>query len=260
MAMLSTANTQSIIDKLARFASEAVGDPEFVAGFNAGFGTASANVLSGSNGIATLVMTLADEDQMADLLPAARDLDEVHPVPPTGFLLNVKELSAMMNALDTHFKRYGYAGLDSRLTALNASVPTLRAHGFFKRYFGKITAANSFIPSDIAIASLLATGATAGTYTHLAAIDKTQYAGAKLVVKNVGALTGTTGVTVTAKTISGTTTTLTASVTVLTDGAEANLSDTSKLYTDVTAIAVTGATSGNQINIVAKTDRSVTSA
>src|SRR4051812_43201969 len=147
MAFISTSNLRSILDKLARFASEAVGDPGFNASFNAGFAQASADVLTGGNSIATLVLGLADEDQVADLLPAARDLDQTHPTPPVGFLIAVPEISKMLNALDVHAKRYGYKGIDDALTALNVSTPTLRAHGFFRQYLGKITAANSFIPS-----------------------------------------------------------------------------------------------------------------
>jgi hypothetical protein len=187
-------------------------------------------------------------------------LDQTNPVPPTGFLIQVKEISAMLTALDTHFKRFGYKGVDDRLSSVNASAPTLRAHGFFKRYFGKITAPNSFIPSDLALAQIIPTAATAGTYTHLAKVDKTQYAGAKLVAKNVGALTATTGITVTAIKLDGTSATLTASLSTLTDGHETNLSDVSLLFVDVASIAVTGATSGDHINIVAKTDRSIAAA
>lgn len=260
MAFISTGNLQSILDKLARFASEAVGDPGFSASFNAGFAQASTDVLSGTNSIATLVLGLADEDQVADLLPAARDLDQTHPTPPQGFLIAVKEISSMLNALDTHAKRYGYKSIDDALTALNASTPTLRAHGFFRQYFGKITAPNSFIPSDIALAQIVATGATTGTFTHLATIDKSQYGGAKLVAKNVGALTSDTTVTVTGKKLDGTTQSLTATITIHTDAHETDLSVTTKLFVDVTAITISGATSGNHINIVAKTDRDISAA
>jgi hypothetical protein len=260
MAFISNSNLQSILDKLARFASEAVGDPAFNNAFNAGFATASADVLSGSNSIATLVLGLADEDQVADLLPAARDLDQNHPTPPTGFLIAVKEIAAMLASLDTHAKRYGYTSIDAYLTSINSPTPTLRAHGFFKAYLGKITAGNSFIPADLALAQIVTTGATTGTYTHLATIDKSLYAGAKLVAKNVGALGSTTAVTVTGKKLDGTTASLTASISTLTDAHETDLSVTTKLFIDVTGIAVTGATTANQINIVAKTDRSITSA
>jgi len=260
MALIADNDLQSILDKLARFASLAVGDPNFVAGLNAGFDAASAAVLTGDDSIATLVLGLDDLDQEADLLPAARDLSENNPTPPTGFLISVKEISAMLTALDTHCKRYGFKGLDDRLTALNSSTPTLRAHGFFRRYLGRVTAGNSFIPSDMALAQIVATGATTGTFTHLATIDKSSYAGAKLVAKNVGALGSTTGVTVTAKKADGTTQSLTASISTLTDGHETDLSVTTMLFYDVTAIAITGATSGNHINIVAKTDRDISAA
>lgn len=260
MALIGNSDLQSILDKLARFASEAVGDPDFVAGFNAGFEVASNNVFSGSGAISTLVLGLGDLDQEADLLPAARDLNENHPTPPTGFLISVKEISAMLTALDTHCKRYGYKGLDDRLSTLNASSPTLRAHGFFRRYLGKITAGNSFIPTDMALAQIIATGAAAGTYSHLATIDKSSYGGAQLVVKNVGTLGSTTGVTVTAKKADGTTASLTASISTLTDGHETNLSDVAKIYYDVAGITISGATATNHINVVAKTDRDISAA
>jgi 3D (Asp-Asp-Asp) domain-containing protein len=257
MALIANSDLQTILDKLARFASEAVGDPEFAAGLTAGFDTASTDVFGP---LATFILALNEEDQVADLLPAARDLDQTHPEPPTGFLINVKSINAMLTALDTHCKRFGYTSLDNRLTVLNASVPTLRAHGLFRRYLGKITAPNSFIPNDVALAKIVATGATTGTFTHLATIDKTQYAGAKLVAKNVGALGGTTGITITGVKLDGTTATLTASITTTTDAFETNLSVTTKLFINVTAISITGSTSGNRIDIVAKTDRDISAA
>jgi hypothetical protein len=257
MSMISNSDLTTILDKLARFASEAVGDPEFAAGLTAGFDTASTDVFGP---LATFILALNEEDQVADLLPAARDLDEHHPAPPTGFLLNVAGVNAMLTALDTHFKRFGYKGVDDRLTAINTPTPTLRAHGLFRRYLGKITAGNSFIPNDIALAQIVATGAATGTFTHLAAIDKVQYAGAKVVAKNVGALDSDTAVSVTGVKLDGTTATLTASITVHTDAHETNLSDTTMKFVNVTAISISGATSTNQINIVAKTDRSIASA
>lgn len=257
MAMLGNSDLQTILDKLARFASEAVGDPEFNAGFNAGFSLANTDVWSA---MATFILALNDIDQVSDLLPPARDLSEVPPSPPTSFLLTVPSINKMIAALDTHYKNFGYTGVNARLTAVNASTPTLRAHGFFKRYFGKITAPNSFIPADLVLATFAITGATTGTFAHSTAIDKTLYAGAKLVIKNNGALSGTTGVTVTATKLDGTSAALTASVSVTTDGHETNLSDTAMLYTDVTNVAVTGGTNADAIKIVAKTDRDISAA
>jgi len=257
MALLSNANLTIIMDKLARWCSESAGDTEFNNAFNAGMQLANTDVWSS---MSTLILGLDDLDQEADLLPAARVLTEVPPVPPTGFLISVASVSAFLNGLDKHYKAFGYASLDAYLSAINGATPTLRAHGFFRRYLGKISAKNSFIPNDLTLGTFTASGATAGTFAHATKIDKTQYAGAKLVTKNNGVLTGTTGVSVTVTKLDGTTVVLTNSIATLTDGHETNLSDTTLSFIDATAVAVTGATSGDKIDIVAKTDRSIASA
>ena len=260
MGQLSNSQLQTILDKMARWATESVGDPEFNAGFTAGMATANAHVLSGSGSIATYVLGLSDEDIEADLLPAARDLDENNPSPADGFLLTIPEMSAMIKALDTHFKAHGFKGMDDYLTQQNAATPTLRAHGHFKKYLKTISAKNSFIPNDLDIATFTETGATTGTFGHLNAISTTSYAGAKLVIKNVTALTSSAVVTVTAKRLDGTSSTLSATLSTHTINAETNLSDTAQLYTDVTAISITTGTNGDQFKVVAKTDRSIAAA
>ena len=260
MSLISNMNLQTVIDKLARFAAESVGDPEFSGAFNAGFSSASGHVFSGGSSLASFVLGLGDEDQVADLLPPARDLDETNPTPPANLVVNAPGIGAMLIAIDKHFQRFGYNGLDAYLSSINSPTPTLRAHGMFRRYLGKVTAPNSFLPNDLVVATFNITGATTGTYAHSAAIDTTQYAGAKLVVKNVTALTGTTGVTVTGKKLDGTTASLTASVSTLTINHETDLSDVTMKFVDVTNIAVTGGTNGDEIEIVAKTDRSIASA
>ena len=59
----------------------------------------------------------------ADLLPAARTLDENHPTPPDGFLITVPGIKAMLAALDNHYKTVGgFAGLDAYLTSLNGAT------------------------------------------------------------------------------------------------------------------------------------------
>jgi hypothetical protein len=260
MSILSNAQLTVVLDKLARWATESVGDPEFNAGFNAGMSKANSDVISGTNSIATYVLGLNDEDIEADLLPAARDLDENNPTPADGFLLTIAGMATMIKALDTHFKRNGFKGVDDYLTQQNAATPTLRAHGHFKQYLKTIGAKNSFIPNDLVLATFTETSATAGTFGHLASIATSQYAGAKLVVKNVTALTTSAVVTVTAKKLDGTTATLTATLSTHTINAETDLSDTTKLYVDVTAIAITSGTATDQFEIVAKTDRSIAAA
>ncbi len=262
MPVITNSQLQVWLDKFARFCTEAVGDPEFSAGFNAGMEKGSMDVFSGAGALAAYLLTLTDEDVIADLLPTARDLDEQHPTPPDGFLLTVKEISAALTAMDKHVQRYaGAKSLDDHLSTLNAATPTLRAHGHFRKYLGKIAAKNSFIPNDLDLASFTASGAAAGTYSHLSAVDKTKYAGAKLVLKNVGALTTGPVVSVSARKLDGTLTTLTATISVLTDAHETDLSDTTKLYVDTTNITIaSGGTSGDVFKVVAKTDRSIASA
>lgn len=262
MPLISNAELQAVGDKLARFAAMSVGDANFDNSFTAGLDAASTAVLSGGNSIAQYILSTTDEAVIADLLPAARDLDESHPVMPTGFLLGIPGVSAMIRAIDNHLKRYaGVASLDAYLSNLNASGPTLRFHAAFTDHLKALSAKNVFIGADLDIARVNVTGAAAGTYTHLAAIDKTKYSGAKLVAKNVGAITGATNLSITGKKFDGTTATLTASITTLTDGAETNLSDVTKVFVDVTAITVTsGGTAGNVVKIVAKTDRDISAA
>lgn len=260
MSQLNNTQLQAILDKCARWASESVGDPDFNNAFNAGMTIANAHVMSGSGSLATYLLGLSDEDIEADLLPAARDLDENNPTPADGFLLTITGISAFITALNNHFKAHGYKGVDDYLTQQNAAAPTLRAHAFFKEYLKTISAKNSFIPADQDIATFAETGATAGTFGHLGGIDTTTAAGAKLVVHNVTALTSSAVVSVTAKKLDGTTAILTATLSTHTINAETNLSDQTQLYTDVTAIAITTGTSGDQFKIVAKTDRSITSA
>jgi hypothetical protein len=262
MAQITNGELQIIGDKLARFAAESVGDPEFNADFSAGMELASNNVLSGAGGIATYILTLNDqEDVVADLLPAARDLDEVHPTPGDGFLLTIKGVNSMIAALNTHFKRYGYAGLDAYLTTQNSATPTLRFHHHFRKYLKTISGLNSFIPNDLDIASFSETGAATGTYAHLAAISKTENAGAKLVAKNVGALASSAVISVTAKKWDGTTEVLTATLATHDDAHETNLSNTGQLYIDVTGISMaSGGTSADVFKIVAKTDRDISAA
>lgn len=262
MALISNADLQAIVDKLARFATEAVGDTDFNAAFNSGLEAASLSVLSGAGSIAQYLLDTNDIDVTADLLPAARDLDETHPTAPAGFILGIASVKAMLAAIDTHVKRYGSAtSLDDYLLTLNASTPTLRVHANYKRFLKTMSAKNVFIGADLDIARVNVTGAAAGTYTHLAAISPSQYAGAKLVAKNVGAITATTALSVTGKKFDLSTSVLTVSIATLTDGHETNLSSVLKEFIDVTGITVvSGGTSGNVIKIVAKTDRDISAA
>lgn len=261
MALITNTELQVLMDKLARWASEAIGDTEFNNAFTAGMQMANSHVMSGGSSIAAYLIANGDEDVLADLLPPARDLDEANPVPPDGFLLAIPGINALIRALNTHIKRYnGAASLDAYLTTLNAATPTLRAHGFFARYLKTLSRGNVFVPNDTDLATFTETGASTGTYVHTAALD-TSYAGAKLVVKNVGAIASSAVVSVTAKKLDGTSAVLTATLSVHTDAHETDLSDTTKLYVDVTNITMaSGGTASDVFKVVAKTDRSIASA
>lgn len=259
MPLITNTDLQAIGDKLARFASEAVGDVAFNAAFNAGMEAASANIFTGANSVAQYILDGNDEQVTADLLPAARDLDETHPTPPDGFLIQITSVKAMITALTTHLKRYGSStGLDDYLTQLNASTPTLRFHGHFKDYLKTLSRGNAFIPKDTELARITVTGAAAGTFLNVDTITK--YAGAQLKVKNVGAVTTGATLTVTGKKLDGTTQVITATIATGTDAFETALSSTAKLFTDVTAITISGATAPNVYAIVAKTDRDISAA
>jgi hypothetical protein len=191
-------------------------------------------------------------------------LDETNPTPPDGFLLGVVSINNILKALDTHFKNFGFKGVDDYLKGQNGATgltPTLRAHGHFARYLKTLSPTNVFVPTDTILATFTETGAAAGTYAHLAAVDKTKYAGAKLVIKNVTALTTSAVISVTAKKIDGTTGILTATLSTHTINTETNLSDTAQVYVDVTGISMaSGGTAADEFEVVAKTDRSIASA
>jgi hypothetical protein len=261
MSVISNTDLQAILDKLARFGATAVGDENLDDSFSAGFTAANAAVMSGSGSLFTyLVGTVTDGDVMADLLPSARDLDEENPAPPSRFLLGISGVNAFFNALNTHLRRYtAYSTLDAYLTSLNASAPTLRVHEALHNHLKAMSRKNVFVANDTVLATFAATGAATGTYTHVAALAS-HLAGAKLVVKNQGAVTTGATLTITGKKLDLTTAALTVTIDTATDNTEKDLSVTTKLFYDVTNITIAGATNGNVYEIVAKTDRDISAA
>lgn len=116
-----------------------------------------------------------------------------------------------------------------------------------------------FVAADTVLATFAATGSATGTYTHVTALAS-YLAGAKLVVKNQGAVTTGATVTVTGKKLDGTTSSLTATIATGTDNTETDLSVTTKLFYDVTNVTISSGTNGNVYEIVAKTDRDISAA
>jgi hypothetical protein len=265
MGMIANSNLQALLDKLARWGAMCVGDPELDDAFSAGFTTANAVVMSGSDSLFQYLADLAatNADPAADMLEAARNLDESNPEPPTRFLLGIASVSAFLSALDKHIKRYNPATttLDAYLTSLNGTTgntPTLRVHQTFHTHIKAMSRRNVFVGTDTVLATFAATGAATGTFTSLTTLAS--YAGAQLVVKNQGAVTTGATLTVTGKKLDGTTAQITAAISTGTDNNETNLSVTTKLFTEVTAVSITSGTNANVYEIVAKTDRDISAA
>lgn len=261
MAIITNSDLQGLLDKLARWAGEATGDAAFNNAFNAGITTANASVMSGAGSLFTYLYALADGDPAADMLDAARDLDETNPVAPTRFLVQIAGIASFFSALNRHIVRYNPATttIDAYLTSLNASTPTLRVHQSLHDHLKAFSRKNVFIAADTVLATFSVTAPTTGTFASIATIG-TSYAGAKLVVKNQGAVTTGATLSVTGKKLDLTTQVITATIATGTDNTETNLSSLLQLFTEVTAVSITGGTNTNVYEIVAKTDRSVAAA
>ncbi len=263
MALISDAALTVVVDKLSRWVSTAVGDSGFDDAFNAGMDAANAAVMSGAGSLFDYLISVADTDgdAVADLLSPARDLDETNPVPPTRFLFSIAGISAFLTDLNNHIKRYNPATttLDAYLTSLNLATPTLRVHQAFADHLKSMSRGNVFVGVDTVLATFTVSGATTGSYAHVAALPTT-VAGSKIVVKNQGANTTGATLSVTGKKLDGTTAVLTATVSTGTDDFETDLSVTTKLFYDVTAISITGGTSTDVYEIVALSDRDISAA
>lgn len=261
MPLITNTDLQAIGDKLARFAAMSVGDTTFNNAFTAGMAAANAAVMSGSGSLATyLFETVTDMDVAADMLNSARDLDETNPAPPARFIFGISNVNRFLTAINAHIARYSdYTTLDAYLTFLNSTTPTLRFHQAFHDHLKALSRKNVFIAQDKVLATFAATGAATGTFASVSTIG-TDYAGSKLVVKNQGAVTIGATLSVTGKKIDGTTQVITATIATGTDNTETNLSVLTKLFTEVTAVSITGGTNANVYEIVAKTDRDVSAA
>jgi hypothetical protein len=266
MGLISNTHLQATLDKLARWAATAVGDDGLDDEFSAGFTAANAAVMSGAGSLFTYyaeTVAAINGDAAADLLGPARNLDEDNPVPPTRFLIQITGISAFFTALNSHIRRYNPATttVDAYLTSLNGatgSTPTLRVHPALHNHLRAFSRQNIFVGADTVLATLTVTGAATGTFASVTTLAG--YAGAKLVVKNQGAVTTGATLTVTGKKLDGTTAQITATIATGTDNAEADLSVTTQLFTEVTAISISSGTNTDVYEIVAKTDRDITAA
>src|SRR5688572_32684134 len=163
MPLIANSDLQAIGDKLARWAAMCVGDDDFDESFSAGFAAANAEIMSGSGSLFQYLADLAatDADPAADMLAAARNLDESNPTPPTRFLIGISGVAAFLTALDAHIKRYNpdTSTLDAYLTSLNVSTPTLRFHQAFYSHIKTLSRKNVFVGVDTVLATFACTGA-----------------------------------------------------------------------------------------------------
>jgi hypothetical protein len=256
MAIIGTNNLQTILDKAARWAGETQGDTSVVAAANAGLLVANTDVLAA---LQTAVMGLTDVEQVADLLPSIRDLNDGAPVLHSWA---GSVWAAVMRALDTHSQRYGYASLDAYLTYLNSVSPTLRVHGAIS-LLRAFSPGNVFTSANCVLATAAVTGASTATFTHVAALDTTRYAPGQIKVLN----TKGEGLTSTVLTFpgaikNGVATSINATVTVTTNATLTVFSDANLAFTDcpIAGATISGGNAGDTFSIVIVPDRSVSAA
>lgn len=268
MAQISNTNLQHVLDKMARYASEAdgvalasaiaTGAAYTATSPNGGLQVANTDVISA---LQTVIQGLSDIVQQGDFAPPANNLGS--PILST-YVYSI--WSQMRHALDMHALRYNagasgdLSGLDSLLRVLNASAITLRAHGAFQTYFGGLSPANLFTPTPFTLATIAVTGATTANLTHVAA--NTAYGLGQIAILNTKA-EGLTSTTLSLKgTQSGTpSTSFTATVATTTNNEITACSDTTQTWSDCTSLtSISGGNSGDTFSVVILPDRTIQSA
>jgi len=269
MAQISTANLKLFIDKMARHANQwdgaAVASGVSAPGLYAevdplkyGLQPANAQIAL----LRTLVLTFADLEQTADFVAPVRDLYDGLPQ-----VNAVRLWSGLLDALDAHAARYNamIAGdrspLDALLRVLNVSTPTLRAHGDFNKYFGRLSPGNVFCALPYTLATITVTGATTATFAHVAAIDATLYSTGAIALRNTKG-EGLTSTTVTLTCVkSGVAQSAAFTQTHTTPDYLAAGPDADLLYSDCTGlISISGGNTGDTFSVVILPDRPINGA
>ena len=257
MPIIGASDLQTILDKAARWAAEVLGDSNVVTTPNAGLLLANTDVAAA---LETAVAAFTDPEQLADLLPAVRDFADGPPIMHSWAGSN---WAAILDALDAHCRRYGYADLDAYLSDLNVATGVLRAHADFSAYLRRLSALNVFTPVEHIVMHVTATGTGTATFTHVAALDTDLYAPGQIKVRN----TKTEGLTSTVLTFpkaqkAGVDHSVVATVTVTTDENETDFDDTDLAFDDVLAASATisGGVSTDTFDIVIVPDRDIVAA
>lgn len=257
MAIIGASDLQAVLDKAARWAAEALGDSNVVDTPNAGVSIANTNVLAA---LQTAVQGLSDDQQVADLLPAIVDLAAS---PPQINSWAGSNWAAVLDAIERHCRRYGYATLDDYLDDLNDPTPTVRVHEDFAKYLRGISPANVFTPANVVLMNVTVTGAATATFTHVAALDTAKYAPGQIKVLNTKAEgLSSTVLTFPKAQKDGADQSVEATITATDDEALTAFDDTDLAFTDVltTSATISGGNSTDTFDIVIVPDRSITAA
>jgi len=269
MAQISTANLQTLLDKIARHVAEANGDVlasavatgavYTVTTPNAGLIVGNADVLAALN---TLVdTTIADADLSGLIADEVDELVAQNPALVRDYWTKVVDGLDHYGRLNNALLATDRGGLDAMLRVLNASTPTLRAHFLFEKYFGRLSPANVFVATPFTLATLVVTGADAATFAHVAALDTTLYAPGKLAILNTKGEGLTSTVLTLTCTKAGVATSVAFTVTTQTDKYLTAGADTDKRFTDCTAkVSISGGNNGDEFSVVILPDRAISAA
>jgi hypothetical protein len=270
MAQISTANLKLVLDFMAQHAAEADGIPlasavatgavYTVTVPNSGLSVANADVLDDLNTLVKSGGTIGDAAFSALVAGTILGLDTINPGLEVGYW------QPMMDALDS----YGLlnndqittdrGGLDTMLRVLNASTPTLRVHGLFEKYFGRVSPNNVFVPTPFTLATIAVSAADAATLSHVAALDTTLYAPGKIAIMNTkGEGTQPSTALTLNCTKNGSLTSVTFTIGAATDKYLTAGTDTSLAFTDCPAQTpgVSGGNNGDEFAVVILPDRAI---
>lgn len=231
MAVISSANLLPILDSLGLAYNELTA--------NIKTSTPATNIQTSATNNINRVLALTDIQQAAELAPGVQAY-QAAAADPSAAVASI--FSTIINGIQKHT-----GGLNAFLAANSARV-TLSFANLFRAIMGSgaLTPANVFQDTVVELADFTVTGATTGTFTAQSSLDTTKVGGSQCEVEittdiGAGALTAT----LTMVKADGTTEN---QVVNITSGATAttkfDVGTAANIYTDCSAVAITGGTSG----------------
>ena len=198
MAQISNAQLQAILDKAARHAAEANGDPlptaiataapYAVSVPNGGLSVANSDVLSALD--IYVLATIADAVLTGAVYKAVHRLNTNNPQLVVDYWREVLDgLDAYGILAGNTLQPTDRGGLDAMLRVINTPTLTLRASGTFNQYFGRLSPSNVFPTTPFVLGTIAVTGAAAGTLTLTGAslnglLDTTKYGPGQIAMLN----------------------------------------------------------------------------